>query len=121
MEGKGKPRRVTRVREAAAIYLAGGMEAAMSTISSKNQITLPVHLLRELGIGPGDRLAVSRDGARLVLRARPKNWVKYHAGSLAGLYGKNAREADAYVRGLRDEWGDGKEEAEPDAGTPSQN
>ena len=92
----------------------------MSTISSKNQITLPVHLLRELGIGPGDRLAISLDGARLVLRARPKDWVRYHAGSLAGLYGTNVREADDYVRGLRDEWAEGEEEAEPDAGTPSQ-
>jgi AbrB family looped-hinge helix DNA binding protein len=120
VEYKAKRRKTVRVRAAAAVYLASAAEEAMSTISSKNQITLPAHLLRELGIGPGDRLAVSRDGARLVLRARPKDWVKYHAGSLAGLYGRNAREADAYVRELRDEWAE-DEEAQPDAGTPSQN
>ena len=120
MEYKAKRRKAVRVREAAVAYLASGAEEAMSTISSKNQITLPAHLLRELGIGPGDRLAVSRDGARLVLRARPKDWVRYHAGSLAGMYGKDAGEADAYVRELRDEWAESDEEAQPDAGTPSQ-
>src|SRR5437763_15928086 len=121
MEYKAKRQKKLRIGETAAIYRVSGDEEVMSTISSKNQITLPAQLLRELGIGPGDRLAVSRDGARLVLRVRPKDWVKYHAGSLAGLYGKNVEEADAYVRGLRDEWPESEEEAEPDAGTPSQN
>ena len=78
-------------------------ETALSTISSKNQITLPAHLLREMGLGAGDRLAVSREGNRLVLRARPKDWVVYHGGSLRGLYGKNPEEIDAYVRELREE------------------
>jgi len=119
VEYKARRRKNIRVSEAAVVYLADAAEEAMSTISSKNQITLPAHLLRELGIGPGDRLAVSRDGARLVLRARPKDWVRYHAGSLAGLYGKNAREADAYVRDLRNEWAESEQEAQPDAGTPS--
>jgi AbrB family looped-hinge helix DNA binding protein len=83
-------------------YITGGREEpALSTISSKNQITLPARLLRELGLGSGDRLAISREGSRLVLRARPRDWVKYHAGSLAGAYGRSRREVDAYVRGLR--------------------
>jgi AbrB family looped-hinge helix DNA binding protein len=94
----------SKVSEAAVVYIAGGQEeGAMSTISSKNQITLPAQLLRELGIGPGDRLAVSREGTRLILRARPKDWVAYHAGSLEGLYGRSAKEVDAYVRELREE------------------
>jgi AbrB family looped-hinge helix DNA binding protein len=93
-----------KVSEAAVTYIASRQEeGAVSTISSKNQITLPVQLLRELGIGPGDRLAVSREGNRLVLRARPKDWVAYHAGSLGGLYGRTAQEVDAYVKELREE------------------
>lgn len=72
-------------------------DTAMTTISSKNQITLPAHLLREMGLVAGDRLAISREGGRLVLRARPKDWVRYHGGSLAGLYGKDVDEIDAYV------------------------
>jgi AbrB family looped-hinge helix DNA binding protein len=97
---KGKAQR--KVSEAAVEYIAGSRrDDVMTTISSKNQITLPAHLLRELGIGPGDRLAITRDGGRLVLRARPRDWVGYHAGSLAYLYGKTAEEADAYVKELR--------------------
>jgi AbrB family looped-hinge helix DNA binding protein len=86
------------------MYIAGRQEdGAVSTISSKNQITLPAQLLRELGIGPGDRLAVNREGNRLVLRARPKDWVAYHAGSLGDLYGRTPAEVDAYVKELREE------------------
>src|SRR5436190_23928307 len=117
MEYKAKRQRKLRVGETAAIYRVSGDEEAMSTISSKNQITLPAHLLRELGLGPGDRLAVRRDGARLVLRARPKDWVRYHAGSLGGLYGRNRAEADAYIEELREEWADSEsEEAHSDPG-----
>ena len=97
-----------RVAEANPVpYSSGrkGDEPAMSTISSKNQITLPVHLLREIGIGAGDRLAVTREGNRLVLRARPKDWVKYHGGSLSGVYGGNKEAADDYLRELRDDGG----------------
>ena len=91
-----------RVAEAALEYITGRREEAVSTISSKNQITLPVQLLRQMGVGPGDRLAVALEGSRLVLRARPKDWVEHYAGSLRGIYGKNAEEIDAYVRELRD-------------------
>ena len=73
----------------------------MTTISSKNQITLPAHILREMGLAAGDRLAVTREGARLVLRARPRDWVAYHAGSMAGTYGRTKEEQDAYLRELR--------------------
>ena len=73
----------------------------MTTISSKNQITLPAHLLRELGLAAGDRLAVSKEGGRLILRARPRDWVKYHGGSLAGLYGRGEDEISAYLEELR--------------------
>ena len=42
-----------KVSEAAVEYITGRKEEAVSTISSKNQITLPVHLLRQMGVGPG--------------------------------------------------------------------
>jgi bifunctional DNA-binding transcriptional regulator/antitoxin component of YhaV-PrlF toxin-antitoxin module len=91
----------SRVAEAALEYIVSRKEEAVSTISSKNQITLPVQLLRELGVGPGDRLAVTLEGGRLVLRARPKDWVAYHAGSLRHLYGSKA-EIDAEIAEGRD-------------------
>jgi bifunctional DNA-binding transcriptional regulator/antitoxin component of YhaV-PrlF toxin-antitoxin module len=74
----------------------------MTTISSKNQITLPVHLLRQIGVGPGDRLAVAVEGGRLVLRARPKDWAEHHAGSLRGLWGGKLAEIEAEIREGRD-------------------
>ena len=84
-------------------YIVGSREEpAVSTISSKNQITLPAHLLREMGLTAGDRLAVTREGGRLILRARPKDWIRYHAGSLAGLYGNSREEEDGYLRQLRE-------------------
>jgi bifunctional DNA-binding transcriptional regulator/antitoxin component of YhaV-PrlF toxin-antitoxin module len=90
-----------RVAEAALEYITGRREEAVSTISSKNQITLPVQLLRQMGVGPGDRLAVTLEGGRLVLRARPKDWVEHYAGSLRGLYG-SAAEIDAEIAEGRD-------------------
>ena len=92
----------SKVAEAALEYIVNRREEAVSTISSKNQITLPVHLLRQMGVGPGDRLAVALQGGRLVLRARPKDWVEHYAGSLKGLWGKTTEEIDAYVLEQRD-------------------
>lgn len=91
-----------KVSEAAVEYITGRKEEAVSTISTKNQITLPVHLLRQMGVGPGDRLAVALEGGRLVLRARPKDWVEHYAGSLPGYWGNTDEEIDAYIRDLRD-------------------
>ena len=94
-----------KVKEAAVEYIVSRREEpALTTISSKNQITLPAQLLREMGLGAGDRLAVQREGNRLILRPRPKDWVEYYGGSLRGLYGETKEELDAYVDGLRNEW-----------------
>jgi antitoxin ChpS len=103
LTGKGPK---SKVSEAAVEYLVNRRdETPMSTISTKNQITLPVHLLREMGLEPGDRLAVAREGNRLILRPRPRDWVRYYAGSLRGLYGASKEEEDAYLQELRDDAG----------------
>jgi AbrB family looped-hinge helix DNA binding protein len=94
-----------KVAEAVLAYDSGWEEPVLMTISSKNQITLPVQLLRELGLRPGDRLAVKRDGDRLILRPRPKNWVQHYRGKLEGYYGKTKEEIDAYVQEQRDDGG----------------
>lgn len=94
-----------KVREAAVEYIVDRREEAVTTISSKNQVTLPAHLVRELGLQSGDRLAVTLEGSRIVLRPRPKDWVGYHAGALAGLYGRDRKAVDAYVEKLRADTG----------------
>ncbi len=99
-----KRRTTSKVAEVAVSYIVDRREGpAVSTISSKHQITLPAHLLRQMGLGPGDRLAVSLEGGRLVLRPRPQDWVSHYAGSLKGLYGASRQEMDAYARELREE------------------
>lgn len=43
----------------------------MSRISSKNQLTIPVGVLREVGLGPGDEVVVDSEGPdRIVIRRR---------------------------------------------------
>ena len=76
-----------------------------TTISSKYQITLPARLVRELGLQPGDKLAVEVEEGRLILHPRPKDWVSYTAGSMPDYYGKTKEEIDAYLREVRGDWG----------------
>ena len=85
-----------------------------TTISSKYQITLPARLVRELGLQPGDKLAIEVEEGRLILHPRPKDWVSYTAGSLKGVYGETKEDIDAYLKEVRGSWGtylDEEEEA----------
>jgi AbrB family looped-hinge helix DNA binding protein len=84
-----------------------------TTISSKYQITLPARLVRELGLKPGDQVAVELSGLALLLHPRPKDWVSYTAGSMKGVYGKTKEDVDAYIEDLRSEWGALLEPQEP--------
>lgn len=93
-----------KVREAVLEYITDEEDTpVMSTISSKNQITLPARLLRELGVGAGDRVSIRLDGNRLILRPRPKDWTDYYGGSMKGVYGNTKEEIDEYIRELRQE------------------
>ena len=83
-----------------------------TTLSSKYQITLPARLVRELGLKPGDKLAVELEEGRLVLHPRPKDWVSYTAGSMPGYYGKTKEEIDAYLKEVRGDWGTDLDEEE---------
>ena len=109
-----------RIAEARRQYLVDDDEdkPVMATISSKNQITLPAKLLRELGIGPGDRVSIRKDGDRLILRPRPKEWADYYGGSMRGLYGNTKEEIDAYIRQVREGTGFPDEEVIEEA-TPA--
>ena len=107
----------SKVSEAALEYISGHRqdESVVSTISSKNQITLPVHLLRALGLKPGDRVALTQEDGKLILRPRPKDWVGHYAGSLAGIYGQTAGAIEAHIADLRTS--DEREEAQKRAWT----
>jgi bifunctional DNA-binding transcriptional regulator/antitoxin component of YhaV-PrlF toxin-antitoxin module len=54
-----------------------------ATLSSKNQITLPVEYLRGLGLKPKDRLEIREEKGQLILRRAPdffalKGFLKGH-------------------------------------------
>jgi bifunctional DNA-binding transcriptional regulator/antitoxin component of YhaV-PrlF toxin-antitoxin module len=71
----------------------------MARLSSKNQITLPVRVLRETGLATGDELVIRASGSGRVEIERAQNLVDRFAGSLpAGTF------PPEYLKALRDEW-----------------
>ena len=70
----------------------------MPRVSSKNQVTLPVEVMRSAGLEPGDEVTIRRIGDGEVLVAARDSRVRRHAGIAAGIY--RPGELDR----LRDEW-----------------
>lgn len=68
----------------------------MPRLSRKNQITIPVSVLREAGLEPGDELRVQAVGRGRVAVERSRDVIGEYAGALAFPAG--------YLDGLRDEW-----------------
>ncbi|MBC8363953.1 MAG: AbrB/MazE/SpoVT family DNA-binding domain-containing protein [Actinobacteria bacterium] len=67
-------------------------------VSSKNQITIPVDALAATGIGAGDRLVVSADGAGRIVLETERNPIREFAGAMTGCW--EPGELDR----LREEW-----------------
>ena len=74
------------------------------TLSSKNQVTLPVDMVRTLGLKPGDKIVVELIDDHLVLVPQPESWVDYFKGSLKGVYGSTKEEIDRYISEVRYGW-----------------
>ena len=71
-----------------------------TTITAKNQVSLPAQGVRELGWAKGDRLLVQALGDDvIVLRRRPTDWTEAFAGRLTGVYGTH----DEVLRYLEEE------------------
>ena len=67
-------------------------------LSSKNQITIPVSVMREMGIRAGDELEIVPKGHEATIRPAAKvPWLK-HVGSLTGMW------PAGHLDALRDEW-----------------
>jgi len=59
-----------------------------TTITGKNQVSLPAQGVRHLGWERGDRLIVQLLGEDvMILRRRPANWAEAYAGKLGHVFG----------------------------------
>lgn len=70
----------------------------MTKLSSENQITLPLEVVREANLSPGDELLVRADGDGRVVLISGRNRVSAWAGEFPDL------SAAADPQSLRDEW-----------------
>jgi len=86
------------VAETEAFTNHGGKVKDMPRVSTKNQVTLPVDVMRAAGLRPGDEVTVRPVGEGEVIVAVRGSRVRRHAGIAKGIY----REAE--LERLRDEW-----------------
>jgi AbrB family looped-hinge helix DNA binding protein len=66
----------------------------MSAISRKNQITIPVHVLRAAGLAPGDDVRVSSVGPGHIELVKTDALIERYAGSVG---------EEVYPRGYLDD------------------
>jgi AbrB family looped-hinge helix DNA binding protein len=58
------------------------------TLSSKNQVVIPLEARKKLGVGPGARLLVLVKEDRIVFMPEPGDFVKRSSGRHKGVWGK---------------------------------
>ena len=84
---------------------AVGEGPQVTRISAKNQVTLPVRMVKQMRLGPGDEIELTLKGRTITLRRRPtrQEALDELRGSLSGLY-EGAGDIDQYIRTERASW-----------------
>jgi AbrB family looped-hinge helix DNA binding protein len=72
---------------------------AHATVSTKGQLVIPAELREQLGIRPGMRVAMLREGNRIILEPVNEEYVRALKGSLAG----EPRMTEALLKERREE------------------
>ncbi|MBI4297955.1 MAG: AbrB/MazE/SpoVT family DNA-binding domain-containing protein [Chloroflexi bacterium] len=73
------------------------------TVSSKYQITLPMDMVRALGLKGGDKLDAELINSRIVLFPKPPSYTDYFVGRMKGFWGSK-KEIDHYIAEQRGSW-----------------
>jgi bifunctional DNA-binding transcriptional regulator/antitoxin component of YhaV-PrlF toxin-antitoxin module len=74
-----------------------------TTITGKNQISLPAQGVRRLGWTKGDRVIVQVQGDRMILWRRPENWADYFAGKMGHVFGDH-EDTMRFLEEVRRDW-----------------
>jgi AbrB family looped-hinge helix DNA binding protein len=74
-----------------------------TTITGKNQISLPAQGVRRLGWAKGDRVIVQVQGDRMILWRRPENWADYFAGKMGHVFGDH-EDTMRFLEEVRRDW-----------------
>jgi AbrB family looped-hinge helix DNA binding protein len=85
-------------RPGARLYYSSAKVKAMSKVSSKNQVTIPVEAMRAAGLRAGDEIDVRPVGEGEIVIATRGSRIRRHAGIAKGIYKDNE------LGKLRDEW-----------------
>jgi len=81
-----------------------------TTITGKNQISLPAEALRQLGWEKGDHVLVQNFGDdTLVLMRKPASWADAFSGKMGHVFGDH-EDTMRYLDELRQEWEEWAEE-----------
>lgn len=79
-----------------------------TTLTGKNQVSLPAQGVRELGWERGDSLLVETIGGEMmILLRRPTNWTEFFAGRLSHVFGDH-EENLAWLVDERRSWSEGE-------------
>jgi len=70
----------------------------MSAVSRKHQVTIPVDVMREAGLEPGDDVRIRTVGPGRIELVRTAELIEEYAGCMTGVY------PPGYLAELRDEW-----------------
>jgi len=76
------------------------------TLSSKNQITIPIEMVRALGLRPGDQLEFTLEDGSITLKPRRMSLEAAFAQYSADLSAETGGDATRHVRSTRgwDDW-----------------